>query len=318
MGRILTVAAVIAVLTASGVCAGNFDVLADAGVVKPSAAFHIKPGTVVKAEFSTRLKTASDVEMGPDNLLPEPVAATDTSRIKARPAIALRERRGMAPPPKLTNKAEQTTVAAEENIDLENDLEKDLVLSPPPQKSEDQADTEKTPVTEKKSATEKTPAAQKKVEKKKTAPSVKQIAPSDFNSYAQSTKPIRKVKPVTQNPWSNPAGNYVNRQCPVDSVCRMPESAVPVRPRVSTPGHRPMDAFQAYHPEYATSEPRRTASQSPHPDRFVRDGVTIKLAPAAAPATYPADAEEESSGSDILSSAAEIIGLPFAFISSFF
>jgi hypothetical protein len=53
-------------------------------------------------------------------------------------------------------------------------------------------------------------------------------------------------------------------------------------------------------------------------DRFVRDGVTIKLAPAAAPATGVDPYDEESSGSDILSSAAELIGLPFAFISSFF
>ncbi len=55
-------------------------------------------------------------------------------------------------------------------------------------------------------------------------------------------------------------------------------------------------------------------------ERIVRDGVTIKLAPAAAPAdgTYPEYYTEESSASDIFSAAAEIIGMPFAFIGSFF
>jgi hypothetical protein len=52
-------------------------------------------------------------------------------------------------------------------------------------------------------------------------------------------------------------------------------------------------------------------------DRVVRDGVTIKLAPAAAPADYM-EYPEESSGSDLLSTAVEIIGFPFAFIGSLF
>ena len=55
-------------------------------------------------------------------------------------------------------------------------------------------------------------------------------------------------------------------------------------------------------------------------ERIVRDGVTIKLAPAAAPAgaVYPDYYTDESSASDLLSAAAEIIGMPFAFIGSFF
>lgn len=320
MGRILLVAAAIAVLTASGVYAGNFEVLAGAGLVKPTAAFHIKPGTVVKAEFTSNLKATSDMDLQADNLLPEPVAATDASQVKAKPAIAFRERssRGMAPPPRMNNKPEPaTTLAAEDTSDLEGDLEKDLVLSPPPQKSEEQAVTGKQLAPEKKAGAERVAAPEKKAEKKKPTPTVKQIAPSG-NSYAQSAKPITKVKPLTQNPWSNPAGNYAPRYCPPDRACAAPQTVAPPQRRVAMPDYRPADQFYARQPEYMTSEPRRTASRTPQNDRFVRDGVTIKLAPAAAPATYPPDAEEESSGSDILSSAAEIIGMPFAFISSFF
>jgi hypothetical protein len=79
-----------------------------------------------------------------------------------------------------------------------------------------------------------------------------------------------------------------------------------------------MDQFQARQPEYMTSAPRRTPGQPGQSERIVRDGVTVKLTPASAPAIFPPDAEEESSGSDILSTATEIIGMPFAFISSFF
>ena len=59
----------------------------------------------------------------------------------------------------------------------------------------------------------------------------------------------------------------------------------------------------------------------PTAERFVHDGVTIKLAPAAAPAAGPGCGpycEEDYANDDILSVATEIIGLPFAFISSFF
>lgn len=322
MGRILLVAAAIAVLTASGVCAGNFQVLADAGVIKPSAALHIKPGTVVKAEFQTSLKATSDTDLESENLLPERVAATDTSRIKAKPAIAFREKstRGMAPPPKMTNKPEPPQVlAAEDTMDLESDLEKDLVLTPPPPMAEELGQTEKKSVTEKRPSAEKNGVSEKKVEKKKTVPTVKQIAPADSTVYAQSPKTIRKVKPITQNPWSNPAGNYANRYCPADRSCAVPQSVAPAQRRVAVPEYLPSDSYQARQPEFMTSDPRRTAVRPPQSERFVRDGVTIRLAPAAAPATAMLpDAEDESSGSDILSSAAEIIGLPFAFISSFF
>jgi hypothetical protein len=72
--------------------------------------------------------------------------------------------------------------------------------------------------------------------------------------------------------------------------------------------------------EYMTAEPRRAIVPPPMAERFVRDGVTIKLAPNAAGAEAPyADAyRDDYNGSDILSAATEIIGLPFAFISSLF
>ena len=58
----------------------------------------------------------------------------------------------------------------------------------------------------------------------------------------------------------------------------------------------------------------------PSADRIVRDGVTIKLAPAAAPPMdgNPYPEEESSAGSDVINAAAEILGMPFAFLSSFF
>ncbi|MGC8659175.1 MAG: hypothetical protein ACP5U1_08885, partial [Desulfomonilaceae bacterium] len=76
-------------------------------------------------------------------------------------------------------------------------------------------------------------------------------------------------------------------------------------------------------PNYALSAPRPGLGAEAQTDRVVRDGITIKLAPAAAPVTapmppYEAEQRDDSSGSDLLSSAAEIIGLPFAFISSLF
>ena len=75
--------------------------------------------------------------------------------------------------------------------------------------------------------------------------------------------------------------------------------------------------------EYAWPRGAREAQQgyaappTQYADRVVRDGVTVKLAPAAAPAEYP-EYPEESAGSDLLSTAVEIIGMPFAFIGSLF
>ena len=55
MAKLSLIAAAIVVLTASWVCAGNFEMLAAAGISKPPAPLHIRSGDVVKAEFKSNL-----------------------------------------------------------------------------------------------------------------------------------------------------------------------------------------------------------------------------------------------------------------------
>jgi len=311
MARFFTIAAAIVVLTASWVSAGNFEMLADAGISRPATP--LQTGDVVKAEFKSNLSRNFEIELESDTLLPEPASAKETSRVLAKPAVAYRERsnRGMAPPPRVSPKSQglgARAEAADEAPDLEADLEKDLVLSPPPPK------TDQKPAKEEKTAADQKAVTEKKAEKKKAGPAVKRVAPSEFGTYAASPKPIQKVRPpVAQNPWSYPAGAYDSRPNPGPQyLTDAPRQGV-------NQSYRHVNEHRgAVNPGYINTDPRRTVIPPAATDRFVRDGVTIKLAPAAAPATGYDPYEEESSGSDILSSAAEIIGLPFAFISSFF
>lgn len=321
MAKLTLFAAAIVVLTASWVCAGNFEMLAAAGISKQPAPLHIRSGDVVKTEFKSNLNANSDIELESDTLLPEPAAARENQRVKAKPAVAFRQRspRGMAPPPRVTPKAEQLGAraeAADENSDLESDLEKDLVITPPPPKTDQKPAMEEKPAAERRSGAEKKAVTGKKTEKKKVTPSVKRIAPSEFGNYAAGPKPIQKVHPpMAQNPWSYPAAAYGNRPLPGQQYLT-DEPRRPVNHR-----NRHFNGYPGTpNPDYASADPRRTGVPPAYGDRFVRDGVTIKLAPAAAPAagSDPREEEDESSGSDILSSAAEIIGLPFAFISSLF
>ncbi len=126
MGRICTIATAILLLTASWVCAGNFEVLADAGIIKAPTPLHVA-GTLVKAEFKSNIKTTADMELETDGLFPEPVSAKES--VKAKPAIAFRERsKGMAPPPKPSKS--MVSEARQDNLDLDEDLSQDLVISP--------------------------------------------------------------------------------------------------------------------------------------------------------------------------------------------
>ncbi|AFM26695.1 hypothetical protein Desti_4056 [Desulfomonile tiedjei DSM 6799] len=317
MGRICSIATAILLLTASWVCAGNFELLADAGVVRPPTPLYAAPGTVVKAEFKSNIRTVSDTELESDSLLPEPVSGKEG--VKAKPAIAYKERsRGMAPPPQTAPKSEDTFGATaqtrEEINDLEADLEKDLVLSPPPPKTEEKAEST-TKVIEKKPA-EKAAVTEKKPEKKAAA-QVRKINPDRAPQYTAQNKPIQKVKPASiQNPWHVAAGSHVQRpvaSAPAGRMCNVSECPVPN----SQVAYRQYREPNSPSPAFMTSDPRRVPVP-PGSDRFVRDGVTIKLAPAAAPANALPYPEEESAGSDLISAAAEIIGMPFAFISSFF
>jgi hypothetical protein len=308
MGRISCITAALVLLTASWVCAGNFEVLANAGVIKPATSLHIKPGLLVKAEYKADMKATSDISLDKDLGTMDQVAAPTLPRVQARPAAALKDRRtgGMAPPPRLTKPQTDPgldRLAAgrdEETTDLESDLEKDLVIAPPPAKTEDQVEMQTKPI-EKKPAVEK--KATTKAPEKKAAPTVKKMAPPATSHYAISQKPIQKVKTTQAGGWARPAGAHVNRSCPVGREC------VAQLPPAAEVRYQPMT------PPYMASGPRNSVAPG-YTDRFVRDGVTVKLAPAAAP-PQP-EVSEDTASSDIISAAVEIIGLPFALISSFF
>jgi len=310
MGKVYAITAAIVLATASWVCAGAFEMLADAGAVRSPAQQFIKPGTVVKADFTSDLKAISDLDA--DSLLPEQVSPKIAPRVKPSPAVAFKERRkaGMAPPPRLTPKPEaaygkRAEAKDEDSIDLEADLEKDLVIQPPPAKPEESIELQTKPAG-KKPAVERKAPIEKKAEKK-AGPAVKSVGPPANANAQYAQRPIQKVRPVTQSGWSVPAGAHVPRACPVGSAC---PTGAPI-PQVN-------QKYQAMTPQYMQSQPRTVMNQPPAPQRFVRDGVTVKLAPAAAQPSYMEAPEEDAANSDILSTAAEIIGIPFAFISSFF
>lgn len=325
MGRIATVAAAIIALTASWVCAGNFEALADAGSIGAPTPLYIKSGALVKAEYKPGLKTSSDQEAPRAQM----VAASSEKSGGSRPAIAYRERTAgaMAPPPRMESSYDSGKAlfaeAKQDSFDLESDLEKDLVLSPPPTRAEEKVDVK--PVVEKKAPPERAAITEAKaVKKDKPATVVRKVqpqAPAGSTPVAKGGKPIQKVRPVTvQDPWKFPAGSYNPR----------PVASTPAPIVISRPMNAPMNsgAPQELRPvnmPYANSAPRPSINPAVPADRIVRDGITIKLAPAAAPAPvaqaspqYAREGYPESAGDDLLSTAAEIIGMPFAFISSLF
>lgn len=307
MGKIFTIALAFVLLTASWVCAGNFEVLQDAGVVRVPTPLYIKPGTLVKAEFKSNIKATSDADIDADRLFPEKVSASNDPKVKPRPAIAYRERSAgsMAPPPKTKGGTTPNVGTMAESLDqadeMVDDLSKDLVVAPPPVQVDDSGTTFKKPLSSP-SMTEEKSAREKAVrEDKKVAPRVKRRTPSEHRTRSASQRAIRKVRPLTRNnPWAFPAGSHGQAGYQADMQDRY----------VHNRGYQQME------PAYMTSEPRRIVPP-PTTQRFVRDGVTVRLAPAAAPACQPY-CEEYGYEDDILSAASEIIGLPFAFISSFF
>ncbi|MDA8405258.1 MAG: hypothetical protein M0T73_00115 [Deltaproteobacteria bacterium] len=319
MLRKLSFIAAILVLTASWVSAGNLGALATAAASQAPTPLYVKHGALVKAEYKSGLMTTADEDVSATGIQPERVAASADQKIMARPAIAFKPRPSgmMAPPPRVESvgngQAGLVAEAKQDSLDLEGDLEKDLVLSPPPQKAEETKEVPAKPVaTESRPAPEKTAvvASPKKAVKKPIAKKITKVHP--VPRYAGSPKPIHKVRPVSQNSWQFPAGAYENRPFPQTQTVYAPSNfgAPNVTPNRMSP------------PSYATSDPRPTFGAQRSSDRIVRDGVTIKLAPATAPVTaplpYESDQRDDSSGSDLLSTAAEIIGMPFAFISSLF
>ncbi len=211
----------------------------------------------------------------------------------------------------------------DDSSSLESDLEKDLVLSPPPAKTEEKSPSEPRPVIERKPVEQKTGVSSAKTEKKAASQLKRPLPPDQVHFATKSGKPIRKVHPLSQNQWNVPAGSRDGRYGR-PATARINHSVRSRHMRTAT--REPMDDSRPYYqsnavPErdYMASAPRRAIVPPPTADRFVRDGVTVKLAPAAASENpYPDEYRDDSSGSDILSAATEIIGLPFAFISSLF
>ncbi len=314
MGRLFMIAAVITAFAASWVSAGNFDVLADSGGSKPPTWMKSPAGQVVKTEYKASLKTTSDEELDleADKLLSPPVVTKQPS-IKPKPTLAYKERpKGMAPPeataPKLTDSL--AAGAKTESVELDADLEKDLVISPPPAKADDQIEPK--PMVEKKPV-DKSVVAGKKAERKKAAPRVQKVTPRGLDAYAQGPRVIQKVKPVSQNPWQTAAGNYAAPNRPERHGVRIGNTES--RKRVPVPNYAAMDPYaNQEETNYGYAPPVGRAIPN---DRIVRDGVTIKLTPASAP-QLAAECREDSSESDLLGAATEIIGLPFALISAFF
>jgi hypothetical protein len=270
----------------------------------------------VKAEFRSTLKTTPDMELESDTVLPEKVAAKNEAGQILKPALTYRERptRGMAPPPthQVSGSSALVAEAQDLNSDLEADLEKDLVLSPPPAKPDPGVEPAPTTANKKASPDKGVIGLDKKLDgKKKAGATVKQTVPPIYDKLAGSTKPIRKVRPVTtSNSWFSVAGSH---QKP--SAIQPP--SLNSDPRMLQPSEGIRNAARGAY-QYPMRE-LVPPSAAAHNDRIVRDGVTIKLAPAAAGPSSPQPmGEEENFGSDILSTAAEIIGLPFALISSFF
>ena len=327
MRTIFHIAAAISIAAASCAWAGTFDGLAAVASAKPPTPLFMQPGSIVKTEFKSNPRSDSDMDLEAEFSSVAQAAARNSNQARPKPAVAYREGRTgtMAPSPKARQSDKSTSgrmVAADDDSELEADLEKDLVLTPPPPKTEEKVDRtpKRKPAMEKKAIEKK--QTENKVEKPKPEPRVQKMAPAEYEQYAVSPKRIQKVRPVTRNWWSFPAGAYDNRPCPVDVGGPACSTAPPYGPsdrRGSTSRqYRPMS--QEYSWPRGANEAQRGLAAAPtnYPDRVVRDGVTIKLAPAVAPAGYMEYPDEESSGSDLLSTAAEIIGLPFAFIGSLF
>ena len=204
MGKIWSVAIAIVFLTASWVGAGNFELLADSGVVRAPTPLHIKPGTLVKAEFRSSLKTSSDAEVDQESLLPEKVSAKAEPAVSPRPAVAFRERStgSMAPPSSLKQRSQSNDSLAQsldKSRDMEEDLEKDLVVSPPPAKTQEGETPASSPTVQTRPAKEKLskPHHRAKEEKRVATPRKRAKAAWQSRRYSVSQKPIQKVRPLT-------------------------------------------------------------------------------------------------------------------------
>lgn len=293
MRRMLFITAAFVILTASWVSAGSFSALSEkAQLLKPTP-LYLAPGAVVKAEFKSNISRGSEMELESDALLPEPNSSHSGPKVTPKPAVAFRERPtgAMAPPPATERKRPTPPLsvaqADEDKQDLDLDLEKDLVLQPPPRKASETPATPMKPVVETRSGAKEQKKVQKQIQKKRASTDSKRRKSTPRSQYLAQN--IRKVRPLSQTAWNIPAGSHGRNSQP---VCR-----------VETPHH----------------EDRRVTCP-PTAETFVRDGVPIRLAPRQMPMPpgQYTDYDENLGGDDLISAAAEVISLPFAFISSLF
>lgn len=281
----------LALFVAPWAYAGNLSVLSDSQDTRQKARSFIPPGAIVKAEFKSSHSDDADMSANSDSLLPDPDMA-DIPTVQSRSADSAREKvSAMAPAPNDNtaprNQTETPIQMRASSDDYEKELSKDLVIKPPPPKvGESETDDMETLTGRNISpALDRSP---NNAREKNSRIGIRTPPVTDRKIQSASRADVRKVRPVTRNSWATPAGSY-----------RHPRSyaANPPRPQ-----------------RVQVSQPVAPTEDS---ERFVRDGVTIKLAPSARQAAYGQGPESPIS-EEIISAATEIIGLPFAFVSSFF
>ncbi len=296
MGRVLSTMMALLLITASWAGAGTFNVMSDESPKRVSSPLYMPPGSVVKAEFKSNIKSDSVMDLDSEPTSATEVDADTRSSRKGRVGVAKKKktaRGSMAPSPRVQTKPGTVAQSPPSEMDLEGELEQDLVLTPPKPSRDAQRESPESVTDRPADAGDPGLAQGKKAQsrpkgKKKQSKSV--ISPGPPGPNLAAGKPIRKVKPISGHMWNAPAGTsaYGPYGTPVEPQPLMSEA----RPRIVPP-------------EMA--------------ERFVREGVTIKLAPRTVPAAYPSPHMPESnSGSELVSTVTELIGLPFAFLSSLF
>ncbi len=281
MGRIGAAIAAVILLIAPWASAGTFDALADTQAFKPAVSRYLAPGSIIKAEFKSSHRRGSNIEAESDTLLPERAPAAIGPKVTSKPGVIHRERPAgnMAPPPRTAQRERIDSPATRDSNKRTEDLETEL---------EKDLVLAPPPPKPDDAAVDAAGTTLLPPRKSKRTPRtrVRRVAPVQPDHYAVSQRQVRKVRPLSRNLWHTPAGTHNPRSCPAT--------------------RRPMTA--------GAPEMTRNASDS---ERFVRDGVTIKLTPRAIPASYPGEMEQ-SIPAEIVSAATDIIGLPFALISSLF
>ncbi len=298
MGRVLSTTMALLLVTASWAGAGTFKVMSDERPAQVSSPLYMPPGSVVKADFKSSIKSDSLTDMDSDAGSAAEVDADKRSGGKGKSGAAKKPRSAkgkMAPSPRVQTKPDKVAQSGPGELDLEDEIGRDLVL-PPPQPSRDaqgespafMKDNQADAGDPRQSRNKKSESQSKAT--KKSSKRVTSSAPPAPGLMAG--KPIRKVKPISGYMWNAPAGTsaFGPYGMPMEPQPLMSEA----RPRIVPPAMA---------------------------ERFVREGVTIKLAPRTVPAAYPSSHvpdQDSNSGSEFMSTVTEIIGLPFAFVSSLF